>query len=56
MEEEAPEIPTNNFLGDDRLRFGEKDILGGPVGEPPAKKAKSSSKKEKDILGRPVGE
>merc|ERR1719454_1539687 len=47
MEEEAPEIPSNSFLGDDRTRFGEKDPLGRSLDEPAAKKAKSSSKKEK---------
>mmetsp|Transcript_60986 Transcript_60986/g.172413 ORF Transcript_60986/g.172413 Transcript_60986/m.172413 type:complete len:582 (-) Transcript_60986:123-1868(-) len=36
MEEEAPEIPSNNFLGDDRTRFGDDRAQ-----EPLAKKQKT---------------
>merc|ERR550537_19623 len=43
MEEEAPEIPHNAFLGDDRVRFGDReaDILA-----PPSKKLKTKEEKK----------
>merc|ERR1719188_781568 len=41
MEEEAPEIPHNAFLSDDRTRFGE---TGQP--EPPNKRSKVKREKE----------
>eukprot|EP00927_Polykrikos_kofoidii_P058416 TRINITY_DN52924_c0_g1_i1.p1 TRINITY_DN52924_c0_g1~~TRINITY_DN52924_c0_g1_i1.p1 ORF type:complete len:126 (+),score=24.55 TRINITY_DN52924_c0_g1_i1:32-409(+) len=42
MEEEAPGIPSNSFLGDDRLRYGEPPII-----PPPDKKTKKEHVKKK---------
>merc|ERR1712187_229887 len=43
MEEEAPAIPSNAFLGDDRTRFGEDK----PLLPPPEKKQKQDEEKAK---------
>mmetsp|Transcript_48510 Transcript_48510/g.154944 ORF Transcript_48510/g.154944 Transcript_48510/m.154944 type:complete len:124 (+) Transcript_48510:98-469(+) len=48
MEEEAPEIPHNSFLADDRLRFGDEGLA------PPAEK-KQKVKKEKGKKGLKKG-
>eukprot|EP00931_Biecheleriopsis_adriatica_P008141 TRINITY_DN10936_c0_g2_i1.p1 TRINITY_DN10936_c0_g2~~TRINITY_DN10936_c0_g2_i1.p1 ORF type:complete len:146 (-),score=42.77 TRINITY_DN10936_c0_g2_i1:76-459(-) len=41
LEEEAPDIPHNAFLGDDRMRFG-----GGRSDAPPPEKRQKSEKGE----------
>merc|ERR1719446_1542954 len=52
MEEEAPDIPANTFLGEDRLRFGETGLPtvggGGDGGEPKGKKQKMSKGEKKE--------
>merc|ERR1719221_1849381 len=50
MEEEAPEIPHNAFLGDDRVRFGDREA---GVFAPPSKKLKTKEeKKEKKKMAK----